>query len=107
MHTVHPFFPFLNRPLFYKQCYNFLDNGALPSNKWLAIFNMVLAIAAKHAQIINSPYCDNDQDHVLYLKRACTLSMNQKALFDHPDLQQVQVEGLIAFYLLSAGHVNR
>lgn len=107
MQTVHPFFPILNRPLFSKQCYNFLDDGASPTNKWLAIFNMVLAIAAKHTQIINSPYCGNDQDHALYIKRACILSMNQKALFDHPDLQQVQVEGLIAFYLLSAGHVNR
>lgn len=107
MQTVHPFFPILNRPLFSKQCYKFLDHGASPSNKWLAIFNMVLAIAAKHTQIINSQYCGNDQDHALYIKRACTLSMNQKALFDHPDLQQVQVEGLIAFYLLSAGHINR
>lgn len=107
MQTVQPFFPIVNRPLFCTQCYNFLNNGALPSNKWLAIFNMVLAIAAKHTHLINSTYYGHDQDHALYLKRACTLSMNQKSLFDPPDLQQVQVEGLIAFYFLSAGHINR
>jgi hypothetical protein len=29
------------------------------------------------------------------------------ALLSHPNLQQVQVEGLSAFYLLSVGQVNR
>lgn len=107
MQTVHPFFPIINKALFSRQCCEFFDTGVLPDNKWLAIFNMVLAIAAKHAHLIDVPYCGHDQDHVHFLKRACTLSMNEKTLFDHPDLQQVQVEGLIAFYLLSAGHINR
>ena len=33
--------------------------------------------------------------------------MNGDALFSHPDLQQVQVEGLVAFYLLATGQINR
>jgi hypothetical protein len=33
--------------------------------------------------------------------------MDNVALLDHPNLQQVQVEGLTAFYLLSTGQVNR
>ncbi|KAH1596717.1 hypothetical protein KXX44_006449 [Aspergillus fumigatus] len=35
------------------------------------------------------------------------LSMSDIALLDHPNLQQVQVEGLTSFYLLSVGQVNR
>lgn len=33
--------------------------------------------------------------------------MNGDVLFSHPDLQQVQVEGLIAFYLLASDQINR
>jgi hypothetical protein len=33
--------------------------------------------------------------------------MNGDTLFNHPDLQQVQVEGLIAFYLLASDQINR
>jgi hypothetical protein len=33
--------------------------------------------------------------------------MNSDALFTHPDLQQVQVEALTAFYLLSTDQINR
>lgn len=33
--------------------------------------------------------------------------MSDIALLDHPNLQQVQVEGLTSFYLLSVGQVNR
>jgi hypothetical protein len=43
----------------------------------------------------------------MYLTRARILSMNGDVLFSHPDLQQVQVEGLISFYLLSSDQINR
>ncbi|KAH1487116.1 hypothetical protein KXX06_003896 [Aspergillus fumigatus] len=33
--------------------------------------------------------------------------MNSDTLFTHPDLQQVQVEGLTAFYLLASNQINR
>ena len=33
--------------------------------------------------------------------------MDKAALRDHPNLQQVQVEGLAAFYFLARGQVNR
>jgi hypothetical protein len=33
--------------------------------------------------------------------------MNSESLFEHPGIEQIQVEGLIAFYLLASGHVNR
>ncbi|KAH3425615.1 hypothetical protein KXW39_008195, partial [Aspergillus fumigatus] len=46
-------------------------------------------------------------DETLYFSRAWRLSMSDIALLDHPNLQQVQVEGLTSFYLLSVGQVNR
>ncbi|KAJ5982818.1 hypothetical protein N7451_012918 [Penicillium sp. IBT 35674x] len=46
-------------------------------------------------------------DHMVYFSRAWRLSLGDIALLDHPNLQQVQAEGLAAFYLLASGKVNR
>ncbi|CAI7658084.1 unnamed protein product [Penicillium pancosmium] len=107
LRTVHPFFPMINRPLFSAQYRTFFDSSARPGDKWLAILNMIFAIAAKHAHLIEAPWQGDDKDHLVYLTRARILSMNGDVLFSHPDLQQVQVEGLIAFYLLSSDQINR
>lgn len=106
--TVHPFYSIINRPLFTSQYKYFFDNSARPGDKWLAILNMIFAIAAKHAHLVQAPWRGDDpQDHLVYLTRARYLSMTGDVLFSHPDLQQVQVEGLIAFYLLSSDQINR
>jgi hypothetical protein len=110
--TVHPFFPIVSKPLFCAQYQTFFDNSARsnsvrPGDKWLAILNVIFAIAAKHAHLMNSPWRGNANDHLMYLARARLLSMNSEVLFAHPDLQQVQVEGLIAFYLLASDQINR
>lgn len=107
MNTVHPYFPIINRPLFCAQYGLFFDGASLPSDKWLAILNMIFAIAAKYAHFVGVPAHGDIQDHQVYLARARMLSMSDDALFSHPDLQQIQVEGLIAFYLLSSDQVNR
>jgi hypothetical protein len=110
--TVHPFFPIISKPLFRAQFQTFFDisgrySAARPSNKWLAILNTIFAIAAKHAHLIRAPWRGDENDHLVYLARARQLSMNGEVLFSHPDLQQVQVEGLIAFYLLASDQINR
>lgn len=105
--TVYPFYPIINRPLFRAQYRKFFDSAARPGDKWLAILNMIFAIGAKHAHLTDAPWRGDSQDHLVYLTRARILSMNGDVLFSHPDLQQVQVEGLIAFYLLSSGQINR
>lgn len=107
LRTVQPFFPIINRPLFTAQYRTFYENHAQPGDKWLAILNMIFAIGAKHAHLINAPWRGDSGDHLLYLTRARILSMNGDILFSHPDLQQVQVEGLIAFYLLASDQINR
>lgn len=107
LRTVHPFFPIINRPLFTAQYQTFFDNSAQPGDKWLAILNMIFAVGAKHSHLIEAPWCGDEKDHLVYFTRARILSMNGEVLFSHPDLQQVQVEGLIAFYLLSSDQINR
>ncbi|KAJ5950681.1 uncharacterized protein N7479_009094 [Penicillium vulpinum] len=105
--TVHPFFPIINKPLFSAQYRTFFDSAAQPGDKWLAILNMIFAIGAKHSHLIDAPWRGDDKDHLVYLTRARILSMNGDALFSHPDLQQVQVEALVAFYLLASDQINR
>jgi hypothetical protein len=105
--TVHPFFPIINKPLFSAQYLTFFDSAARPGDKWLAILNMIFAIGAKHSHLIEAPWRGDEKDHLVYLTRARILSMNGDVLFSHPDLQQVQVEALIAFYLLASDQINR
>lgn len=105
--TVHPFFPIINQPLFTAQFHKFFDSAARPGDKWMAILNMVFAIAAKHAHLVNAPWCQDANDHNVYFSRARVLSLNGDVILSHPDLQQVQVEGLMAYYLLATNHINR
>lgn len=107
LNTVQPFFPIINRPLFRSQYQTFSGGSVRPGDKWLAILNLIFAIAAKHAHLTQAPWRGESNDHLVYLTRARILSMNGDVLFSHPDLQQVQVEGLIAFYLLACGQLNR
>ncbi|KAL4810418.1 fungal-specific transcription factor domain-containing protein [Aspergillus unguis] len=105
--TIHPVFPIISRRLFTAQYRNFFDNSARPGDKWLAVLNLIFAISSHHAHLMQAPWRGDDRDHFTYLARARALSMNSDSLFTHPDLQQVQVEALTAFYLLSAEQINR
>ncbi|KAJ5169080.1 uncharacterized protein N7482_004674 [Penicillium canariense] len=110
--TVHPFFPIINKPLFRAQYQTFFDSFSRPSaprpgDKWLAILNIIFAIAATHSHLINAPWRGGCDDHLVYMTRARLLSLNSEVLFSHPDLQQVQVESLMAFYLLASDQINR
>lgn len=46
------------------------------------------------------------QGHQVYLARARKLSMNDDAIVSHPDMEQIQVEALVAFYLCSSDLIN-
>ncbi|KAF7719226.1 Fungal Zn(2)-Cys(6) binuclear cluster domain-containing protein [Penicillium ucsense] len=110
--TVHPFFPIISKPLFRAQYQTFFDSFRRPSaprpgDKWLAILNTIFAIAAKHAHLVDAPWRGAVDDHLVYMTRARLLSLNSEVLFSHPDLQQVQVESLVAFYLLASDQINR
>jgi hypothetical protein len=107
--TVHPEFPIIGKELFLSQYRSFYSNSNVrPGKRWTAVLNLVFAIAARHSHLSQKQQIQgNTADHLAYFTRAWRLSIGNVALLDHPNLQQVQVEGLAAFYLLSTGQVNR
>ncbi|KAJ5308623.1 hypothetical protein N7508_004002 [Penicillium antarcticum] len=104
---VHPQYPIINRTQFSVQYRNFFDRTHLPSDRWMAVLNMVFAIASNISCNTGIAGPGSARDHLLYMTRARMFGMGGDNLFRHPDLQQVQVEGLIAFHLLSINQINR
>ncbi|KAL5048460.1 hypothetical protein BDW71DRAFT_22310 [Aspergillus fruticulosus] len=107
-HFVHPCFPIVNRATFLGQYRSFYSMPSVrPGKRWLAILNLIFAIATKY---VHDPSKDTEasaHDHKIYFSRAWKLSMGDATLLNHPNLQQVQVEGLCAFYLMTVGQANR
>ncbi|CAI7612438.1 unnamed protein product [Penicillium glandicola] len=105
-HLVHPTFPIIGKAIFLNQYRSFYGNpNVRPGKRWIIVLNLVFAIATRHSFLFDQPQLNCD-DHHTYFARAWKLNISN-VLLDHPDLQQTQVEGLAAFYLLSVGQVNR
>jgi hypothetical protein len=106
--TVHPAFPVIGKSVFLDQYQRFYSSpNARPGKRWLTLLNLIFAIAARHSTINNCQIPSDNNDHAVYFSRAWRLSTGSATPMGHPDLQQVQIEGLTAMYLLSVGHVNR
>lgn len=106
--TVHPAFPIIGKGVFLGQYRSFYSNpNVRPGKRWIAVLNLVFAIAARYTLLVGDGLEGDGDDHLSFFARAWRLSMDNDALLDHPNLQQVQVEGLTAFYLLSTSQVNR
>ncbi|KGO37355.1 Transcription factor, fungi [Penicillium expansum] len=105
--AVHPHFPIINSTLFSTQYRDFFDETSYAGDKWMAILNMIFAIATEYLYNSDVAQRRDIKDHLFYLTRARMLSMGGDSLFEHPDLQQVQIEGLIAFHMLSTNQINR
>lgn len=106
--AVHPTFPIVGKLIFLAQYKSFYSAPHVrPGKRWLAILNLIFAIAAKHARHLYNDVENGTDESLVYFSRAWKLSMNDTALLEHPNLQQVQVEGLTSFYLMSIGQVNR
>ena len=107
--SVHPSFPILEKRSLISQ-HGLVFNSSErfePGKKFLAILNMVFAIAAKYSHLTLASWAGDKRDHLVYFTRARMLSMDGTTLFSHPDMQQIQVEGLISFYLIATGQINR
>ncbi|KAJ5972552.1 uncharacterized protein N7479_002470 [Penicillium vulpinum] len=103
---VHPSFPVIGKAIFLNQYRSFYTNpNVRPGKRWIIVLNLVFAIATRHFFLVNQPQ-PNCDDHQTYFARAWRLNVGN-VLLNHPDLQQAQVEGLAAFYLISVGQVNR
>lgn len=106
---IHPSFPIIGKVTFWGQYESFYSSPFIrPGKRWMAILNLIFALAVRYSELAHESVDDTiHEDHVVYFSRAWKLSMSDVALLDHPNLQQVQVEGLTSFYLLSMGQINR
>ncbi|KAJ5545003.1 hypothetical protein N7535_006608 [Penicillium sp. DV-2018c] len=105
---AHPSFPILGKENFLNQCRSFYSNSKThPGNKWMALLNLVFAIAARHFELVGDHPRIDHQNHAVYFSRAQRLNQSACALLEHPNLQQTQAEALISLYMLSIGQVNR
>jgi hypothetical protein len=81
--------------------------GEVPGRKWLAIVNLIFAISARYSHVVRAEWRGDDRDHLIYFSRARLLSLDGETLFQHADLQQIQVTALMALYLLCTNQINR
>lgn len=107
MTYVHPSFSVIRRTAFTAQYRQIYSRPSKPPKKWLAILNMIFAIGCRYCKLIGRSRDGAHQDDLLFLTRARILSLHEKVLFEHTDLQQIQLELLVAIYLLCLGQINR
>jgi hypothetical protein len=78
-----------------------------PTRQRLAILHLVFAIASKFAQLVSKPWLCEADSPIVCFARAQRLSVIESQVLEHPNLQQVQIEGLVALCFISIGHINR
>ncbi len=110
--SVHTSLPILRKVYFLAQYNNYFNkvhtsDPLKPGNKWLAILNLIFAIGAKYSHLTQAEWRGDERDHLIFFTRARLLGVTADILFDHPDLQQVQITGLVGFYLLCTNQINR
>lgn len=108
--TIHLSFPILNQMEFmdqYDQLYSTMDPEGFEHRTFLAILQLVFAIAAVHAHLIIADWTGDARDHMLYFSQARVLAVDTGILNDDCYLSQVQVFGLGGMYLLVTDQLNR
>ncbi|OQD77351.1 hypothetical protein PENANT_c112G00458 [Penicillium antarcticum] len=107
LNRVHPSLPIIRKNLFLEQYNRVFSRHLLrPGRKWLAVLNMIFAIGSQISRL-SERVAQNDDNEKLFFARAKALNISENVLFDHADLQQIQAEALMAFYLLNLSQINR
>jgi hypothetical protein len=110
MDSVHPAFEVIRKTIFVNQYRQFFKQPSKPPRRWLAILNMIFALGCRYCLLLSDGAAvasDEDWDDLVYFNRARKLCLGETALFEHTDLQQIQVEILVALYLIVLGQINR
>ena len=108
MTYIHPTFSATRQSVFNNQLRSiFTDPAPHLHRKWLAILNMILAIGCRYCQLLDPGNNTAHRDDLVFLTRARHLAFYEDVLFEHTDLQQAQLEFLVALYLLCLGQLNR
>ncbi|KAF2131108.1 hypothetical protein P153DRAFT_211176 [Dothidotthia symphoricarpi CBS 119687] len=112
MAKVQDSFPILARKFFedqFRRCFTAVHNGNAPqlNPMWQAILNLVFAIGAKYSHLVKASWRADERDHLIYQARARAFGLNESTITNHSDLYQIQMLGLLAFYWLTVGQINR
>ena len=108
--TIHLSFPLLNKMDFvsqYDQLYSSMDPEGFRDRTFIATLQLVFAIAAVHAHLVQADWTGDARDHMLYFSQARVLAVDTGILNDDCYLGQVQVFGLGGIYLLVTNQLNR
>ena len=108
--TVHLSFPILNKTDFinhYEQLYSTMDPEGFEHRIFIAMLQLVFAIAAVHAHLVQADWTGDARDHMLYFSQARVLAVDAGILNEECYLSQVQVFGLGGLYLLVTNQLNR
>ena len=108
--TIHLSFPILDKMDFmeqYDQLYTTMDPEGFERRSFIAMLQLVFAIAAVHAHLIQADWAGDARDHMLYFSQARVLAVDTGMLNDECYLGQVQVFGLGGMYLLVTNQLNR
>lgn len=108
--SVHPSFPIVIEAPFwgqYHQYYETAGSETFDDRAFLAKLQIILAIGAVHAHMINAEWVGDYRDHLLYFARARVLSVEMGVLNDSISHGQVQIFGLSAMYFVVTDQFNR
>ncbi|KAI9926700.1 hypothetical protein MW887_003793 [Aspergillus wentii] len=84
--SVHPYFPIIGKMLFLQQFKSYNDNPRLwPGKRWMAILNLVFAIAAKYSQLAQQSM-DPGSWRIcnISIRSAVTMGLNLRSEANHP-----------------------
>ena len=105
--SIDAYFPIIQNSLFTSQFDHYYEKPSLrPGSKWLAVLNMIFAIVSWYLIFLGKEI-PGGSEHEIFFLRAKILSANENIVYGHPDLQQVQIEVLLAFYFLVLSQINR
>ncbi|KAJ5113089.1 fungal-specific transcription factor domain-containing protein [Penicillium angulare] len=102
--VLHPSFMVIREPTFTAQYKSMYDHRSRPPARWLGVLNMIFALGARYCQASEDTEIS---EGTIFMNRARKLCLTGDVLFQHADLQQIQVTILAALYLIEVGHVNR
>lgn len=113
---VHPVLPIVSEPDFRDKFDKYAVRGRSPNDQeqigstqqnFLCSLNLVFAIAARHAHIIEADYQGSENDHLIYFARASAMGLDSRALHEDAELENTTSLGLVSLYFLTLEHINR
>lgn len=108
--SIHPSFPIINEIDFRNEYHEYLTL-LIPEKSndrtFRTILQMVFAIGAVHAHMIQTDWTGDDRDHLRYFTRAQVLGVGIGVLNNLVFHEQVQIFGLGAMYFMVTDQLNR